>query len=160
MQVSSAIPEALSWRDGLRVGHASMDAQHAALVSAIAALRHAPAAAVEAALRALTLHLREHFRDEEAWMADSAFPARDCHAAEHRAVLASLDGVTRRVAGGEPEAARRLAEALADWLPAHADHLDAPLAQWLCRRRHGGTPIVLHRLAPGVPDPEPRSPPC
>lgn len=160
MPAPMAIPEAQPWQDWLRLGHEPMDAQHAALAEGIEALRHATAAGVAAALHTLALHLREHFGEEDAWMAGSAFPARDCHAAEHRAVLASLDGVTRRVAGGDLDAARRLADALADWLPAHADYLDAPLAQWLCRHRHGGTPLVLHRRAPPVPDATPRSLPC
>lgn len=160
MPVHAVIPEALPWHDGVRLGHAPMDAQHDRIVAAIAALQGAGPAALPGALEAVSRELRDHFRHEEAWMADAAFPAHECHAAEHRAVLASLDGVARRVAGGDLDAARRLADALADWFPAHADYLDAPLSQWLCRRRHGGTPLVLHRPTPNHPVAEPRSPTC
>jgi len=160
MPSAPAIPEARSWQHGVRLGFAAMDAEHQGLVDAIHALRDAPPEHMPAALDSLARHVREHFAHEDAWMAESGFPARDCHAAEHGAVLASFDGVTRRVARGELDAARRLADALADWFPAHADHLDAPLAHWLCKRQYGGTPVVLHRPPSGGPASDPRSLPC
>lgn len=152
--------DTLAWHDGLLLGHAPMDEQHEALVAAIEALCGAPDGALAAALDALAGHARGHFADEEAWMADTDFPARECHVAEHRAVLRSIDGVRRRVATGEVDAARRLAAALADWFPAHADYLDAPLAHWLCKRRLGGRPVVLRRHLPPTRHPTPPRAPC
>lgn len=147
--------ETLTWHDGLLLGHAPMDEQHEALVATIDALRRAPDSGCASALEVLARHVHGHFAAEEAWMADTGFPARECHAAEHRAVLCSIDGVRRRVAAGDADAARRLAAALADWFPAHADYLDAPLSHWLCKRRLGGQPVVLRRHLPPIPHPMP-----
>jgi len=152
--------ETPTWHDGLLLGGAAMDQQHEALVATIDALRSASDNACVSALEVLASHVRGHFAAEEAWMTDTGFPARECHVAEHRAVLASIDGVRRRVAAGEVEAARRLATALADWFPAHADYLDAPLSHWLCRRRLGGQPVVLRRSRPPTPHPMPPGAPC
>lgn len=160
MRSAVAIPDAIEWQDGVRLGFAPMDAEHQVLAGLIDATRNAPPERLAAALDALAQHVREHFGHEDAWMAQTGFPARDCHAAEHAAVLASIDGVARRVARGELDPALRLAGALADWFPAHADYLDAPLAHWLCKHRLGGTPVVLHRPPRVAPASDPRSPPC
>lgn len=143
-----------NWHDGMLLGYTPMDAVHEEFVLQIDALLRAPAAAILDALDALARHAREHFDDEDAWMTETDFPARTCHAAEHAAVMASIEGVRKRVAAGEAEAARRLARALADWFPGHAHYMDAALAQWMCKRRLGGKPVVVRRRAaasdPGV----------
>jgi hemerythrin len=106
---------------------------------------------VHAALVAVHQHSREHFAAEERWMESTDFPARGCHADEHAAVLASMEGVTRRVADGDFEAARRLGRALVEWFPNHADYLDSALATWMCKKRLGGSPVVLRRrVAPAA----------
>lgn len=138
----------LSWHDGMLLGYAPMDAVHEEFVQQIDALLRAPVPALLDALDALAANAREHFGDEEAWMAETDFPARACHAAEHAAVMTSIEGVRRRVAAGEAEPARRLARALADWFPGHADYMDAALAHWMCKRRLGGKPIVVRRHVP------------
>lgn len=145
-----AVPEtsSFSWHDGMRLGFAPMDTVHEEFVACIDALLQAPGPAIPVALDALAAHAREHFDAEEAWMRETAFPAQACHAAEHDAVMSSVEGVRRRVAGGEPDAARRLARALADWFPGHADFMDAALAQWMCKQRLGGTPVVVRRHMP------------
>lgn len=97
------------------------------------------------ALAAVHVHSREHFASEEQWMQETDFPARDCHANEHAAVLQSMEVVTRRVAGCDFEAGRHLARALADWFPGHADYLDSALAHWMCQKHLGGKPVVLRR---------------
>jgi hemerythrin len=137
-----------AWHDGMLLGYAPMDAVHEEFVLQIDALLRAPAPAILEALDTLTVHAREHFGDEESWMAETDFPARACHAAEHAAVMTSIEGVRRRVAAGEAEAARRLARALADWFPGHADYMDAALAHWMCKRRLGGKPVVVRRRVP------------
>jgi hemerythrin len=47
--------------------------------------------------------------------------------------------------GRDPAIARSLAEELARWFPGHADYMDAPLSQWMVKRRHGGAPVVIKR---------------
>jgi hemerythrin len=141
-----------AWHDGMLLGYTPIDAVHEEFVLQIDALLRAPDSGILDALDALAVHAREHFGDEESWMAETDFPARTCHAAEHAAVMKSIEGVRRRVAEGpvegQAEAARRLARALADWFPGHADYMDAALAHWMCKRRLGGKPIVVRRRLP------------
>ena len=139
-----------AWHDGLLLGHGPMDRDHEQLVELIAALQQAAAPDLLQAVDALAVHACEHFDSENAWMVDSDFPARDCHIAEHQAVLRSIAGVRRRVAAGDPAPARVLATELGAWFPAHCDYLDAALAHWLCRQRLGGKPIVVRRQPRGA----------
>lgn len=134
-----------AWHDGFELGYAPMDCVHEEFVILVEALRHASDHAIAAALDAVTVHAREHFDAEDAWMLETDFPARECHIEEHAAVLRSLEGVRRRVAQGDHEAARRLAHALADWFPGHANYLDSALAHWMCKRHLGGKPVVIRR---------------
>lgn len=136
----------------IRLGFGPMDEVHAEFVAAIETLLSAPDSEVGAAFSALERCTREHFEAEERWMAETDFPARDCHADEHAAVLRSVVGVSERVASGEFEPARALASALLDWLPAHADYMDAALAHWMCKLRFGGKPVVLRRGASDAAD--------
>jgi len=65
---------------------------------------------------------------------------------EHAAVLASVREVQALLSQGvAPQVARDLTQALVDWFPGHADYLDASLSQWMSKRTHGGTPVVLRR---------------
>lgn len=151
MQTANAAPAAASWHDDLRLGWAPIDAVHEEFHQLVTALCAASDAAMPAALAAVHRHCREHFATEERWMEETDFPARACHADEHAAVLASLGGVEGRVAGGDFDAGRRLARALVDWFPGHADYLDAALAHWMCKKRLGGQPIVLRRPLAAAP---------
>jgi len=48
------------------------------------------------------------------------------------------------VARGDLAIGRAFAAELERWFPGHADYLDSALAAWLCKRRFGGKPVVLH----------------
>lgn len=133
------------WHDGLLLGHGPMDRAHEEFLGLIAALGHAAGPGLASALDTLAALANDHFDTENAWMVDSDFPARECHIAEHDAVLRSIDGVRRRVAAGEHAPAQALARELTAWLPAHCGYLDAALAHWLCKQRLGGKPIVVRR---------------
>lgn len=134
-----------AWHDGFLLGHAPMDHVHEEFVRLVAALSRAPDESVQDAFRLLADHMREHFNMENAWMTATAFPAHECHIDEHAAVMSSLEAVRPHVMLGDYAEARRLAAALADWFPGHADYLDAPLAHWMCKRRFGGKPVVVRR---------------
>jgi hemerythrin len=139
-------PEPVAYRaDDMQLGFAPMDEVHAEFLSAVDALIQAPDESVPPLLAELERHTRGHFEAEERWMDETAFPARKCHADEHAAVLRSVVGVGARVARGDLAAARTLGKALRDWFPAHADYMDAALAHWMCKLRHGGTPVVVRR---------------
>jgi hemerythrin len=152
--MTSPAPPTRQWHDGLLLGHAEMDATHQAFAVCLHALQTAPDGSMEDALQAFERHARAHFGTEDAWMRETAFPARGCHIDEHAAVLASVRGVQRRVALGDFAVGRRLAAELQAWFPAHTQHLDAALSHWLCQRRLGGRPVVLKRRidAPVWPD--------
>lgn len=135
----------LSWSDAFLLGFGPMDATHEEFVRCVTAVQRASAAELPAAMEALASHLREHFAQEDQWMRETGFPPRDCHIDEHAAVLKSVEEVQALLAAGDVDEPRRLADALADWFPGHADYLDSALAHWLCKRRLGGKPVVLRR---------------
>lgn len=146
--MTAAATDAFAWHDGMLVGDPQLDAAHKEFVALVASVQGASDAEAATALHALALHAREHFDAEDQWMAESGFPARECHSAEHEAVLQSVAGVQARVAAGDTAAARGLASALAEWFPGHADYLDAALAHWMCKQQHGGKPVVVRRRLP------------
>jgi hemerythrin len=78
-------------------------------------------------------------------MLQTEFPPRECHLDEHAAVLRSAEEVREHVTAGRLDAVRSFTEALANWFPGHAAHLDSALAHWLVKRRHGGKPVVFRR---------------
>lgn len=134
--------------DALLLGYAPMDRLHAGFVTLVQALAQAPDDSMAATLDALLRDAQLHFGTEDRWMTETAFPARACHMHEHAAVMGSIEGVRRRIARAEPDAGdavRRLAAALIEWFPGHAQHLDSALAHWMCRLRWGGVPVVLRR---------------
>ena len=135
----------LSWSDAYLVGHPALDRQLQAFVRAIAALQAASDEHLHDRLRAVATHAALQFAQEDAWMSESRFPPADCHVQEHAAVSKSISDVDAVVRDGDLQEGRRLAAALADWLPAHAMHLDSALAHWLFTRRDEGRPVVIRR---------------
>lgn len=126
------------------LGYGPMDAVHAEFDELVAGARFCPGVALHPALLRLQEHLLAHFGQEDGWMRETGFPAAECHIEEHGRVLASAAEVLAKVADGRIELGRSFADELALWFPGHADYLDSALAAWLCRRRYGGNPVVLH----------------
>lgn len=135
----------LEWSDALLLGHAPMDVLHEEFVDLTRQLQAADDTQLPALLQAMETHLQQHFNDENQWMRDTAFPPRDCHIDEHAAVLKSVHEVQALLAQGNVQVCRALVEALVDWFPGHATHLDSALAHWLSKQRFGGKPVVLRR---------------
>ncbi len=135
----------MQWHDGLLLGYAPMDHTHEEFVQCVAALQRASDEDLPAALAAFAEHARRHFGEEDRWMEQSQFPARECHIDEHAAVLKSVGEVQALLAQGNTEVCRRLAQELANWFPGHADYLDSALAHWMCKQRLGGKPVVIRR---------------
>lgn len=96
-------------------------------------------------LAAIDGHLREHFEAEDGWMRETDFPSRDCHVDEHAAVLRSSGEVLALARRGNLEPAPRFVDRLRRWFPLHANYMDSALAAWMCKRIHGGKPVVIHR---------------
>ncbi|MDB5884300.1 MAG: hemerythrin-like metal-binding domain protein [Polaromonas sp.] len=137
---------AMAWNDSFLLGLPAMDGTHREFVECVAALQQALDTELPGRLEDFERHAVAHFGQEQQWMDGSAFPAAQCHADEHAAVLASVREVQGLLAqGANPQVARDLAQALVDWFPGHADYMDASLSQWMSKRAHGGAPVVLRR---------------
>ncbi|MGE0333246.1 MAG: bacteriohemerythrin [Ramlibacter sp.] len=130
------------------LGYAPIDSVHAEFDELVVNAQACADDELHASLQRLHAHLVAHFGQEDAWMRESDFPAADCHIEEHTRVLQSADEVLPLVAGGRLGVGREFAAELAAWFPGHADYLDSALAAWLCKRRHGGKPVVVHRRKP------------
>lgn len=135
----------LEWTDDCRLGYEPIDSIHQEFVDIVARLQTAPDAQLPALLDEFIAHARAHFEEENQWMRETEFPPRDCHIEQHDAVLASTLAVRERLVQGDHAVCRSLVQALADWFPGHATHLDSALAHWMFKRRFGGKPVVIHR---------------
>jgi hemerythrin len=151
---STSASTSITWSDNLLLGFPRIDDEHREFVELLQALQQAPDAEFAGRLERFAEHARAHFAAEDAWMRDTDFPAGQCHIDEHAAVLRSVDDVSALVAQGNVAEGRRLADALADWFPPHAQHLDSALSHWMCKRELGGKPIVLRRnvAVSGLPE--------
>ncbi len=141
----------LSWNDGFLLGFAAMDDTHREFVERVAALQCCDDASLSEQLAAFERRAIAHFEQEEQWLHNTSFPAAQCHADEHAAVLSSVREVAQMLRDGAArQVARDLAQALADWFPGHADYMDAALSHWMSKRTHGGLPVVLRRAMPRI----------
>jgi hemerythrin len=102
------------------LGHGPMDSIHAEFDELLNAALASPADAFHAHLTRLIAHLRSHFGDEDDWMQATGFPPKDCHMAEHAAVLRSAGEVAPLVASGQVALGRSFVRELAGWFPGHA----------------------------------------
>jgi hemerythrin-like metal-binding protein len=143
--VTETTPAAMVWSDVYLTGYDPMDSIHQEFVELLGFLLKASQEQMPALMDALAKHTREHFASENAWMEETQFPPRQCHIDEHAAVMQSIDEVRALVAKKNYDHVPSLAQALADWFPGHADHLDSALAHWLCKRSLGGKPVVIRR---------------
>jgi hemerythrin len=127
------------------LGYGPMDTIHAEF-SELLALANGPGERdwVELLTR-IDAHLRSHFEAEDRWMTETEFPPRECHMDEHAAVLKSSGEVLALAVEGETSPAPSFVAELGRWFPGHADYLDSALAAWMCKRRFGGKPVVLHK---------------
>lgn len=136
---------AFPWSDDYLLGYGRMDESHREFVAALDALVACADEHLAERLEAFARHAEAHFAEENEWMEKTGFPPRDCHVDEHAAVMRSVRQVLELVRQGDVAEGRRLAQALADWFPGHAFHLDSALAHWMVKRSYGGKPVVLRR---------------
>jgi hemerythrin len=140
----------LKWSDAMLLGHAPIDAQHEEFVAVVSALAQCNRHSALECLEAVERHLLSHFEVERQWMKKTEFPAVECHQDEHQRVLDTVQNVNALAARGEVGLSdvKRLAKALADWFPGHADYMDSALSAWINKKVHGGAPVVLRRDLP------------
>ncbi len=127
------------------IGHDEIDAVHAEFDQMLTVALACDDDSLARHIEALGEHLASHFAMEEALMARTGFPVKDCHADEHAAVLASARQVAPLVARGNLVVGRAFLQALSAWFPAHAAHLDSAVAAWVCKQQAGAKPLVFHR---------------
>jgi len=137
--------EKLEWSDELLLGYGPMDSVHQEFVECVAQLASANESEMQARMRQLIGHVQHHFDEENSWMNQTNFPAKECHIDEHAAVMKSILEVNAMVTEGDTSAVLRLSQALMDWFPGHANYLDSALAHWMCKQRLGGKPVVIRR---------------
>ncbi len=138
-------PTAITWCDDMLLGYTPMDHVHEEFVHCVAAVQAASDDRLLQAVQRLQEHLKRHFDDENHWMTEHNFPAKECHINEHAAVQATVSDVLAQMQQGNATNARPLANELAAWFPGHATYLDSALAHWMCKLRLGGKPVVLRR---------------
>jgi hemerythrin len=135
----------LRWTDALLLGHTAMDRTHREFVDIVGAMTVCPDTELAACLHRFIDHAGAHFGEEDESMAETAFPAAECHVDEHAAVLRSAHEVLERVGAGDVEIGREFVAELVRWFSSHVAQLDSALAHWLVKRRHGGAPVVVRR---------------
>ena len=145
MTESAASVGAFTWSDAYLLGYRPMDDVHEEFVDLVGRMQSAPDADLLGLLDQFAVHAKAHFETENSWMTETEFPARDCHIDEHTAVMRSVEEVRALLAQGNHAVCRSLADELARWFPGHADYLDSALAHWMCKKRLGGTPVVIRR---------------
>ncbi len=90
---------------------------------------------VDAAWRALTLHMRAHFDREEQAMSRAKYPGYDVHRSEHKLMLAAMDAEARAFeVGGDADCLARYVEsAMPAWLVHHIEATDSATAEYLAQ---------------------------
>lgn len=122
---------ALDWSDSLRTGDGRMDQTHREFVDMLARLRDLQGEDPLPLYRELMAHTIEHFQQEDRWMVATGFSAENCHSLQHKQILGTLEAVETHYLQGDTDIVRRMADALAEWFPQHAQTMDAGLAQHL-----------------------------
>ena len=121
----------LNWSTDLHTGDSRMDATHEEFVSMLNQILETPQDQQLPLYQDFLKHTVEHFAQEDRWMLATGFSADNCHAGQHATILETMRAVQVHYEGGDNEIITRLAEALAEWFPGHANSMDAGLAQHL-----------------------------
>ncbi len=121
----------LKWKDGYKIGHDEIDAQHKQLFSMVNDLLAATdTAGLTTGAMALFKYTREHFAHEEQLMRRINYPAMANHQAQHDSLISRLNEVAARIANETIN--REVLEAfLSDWLLNHIATTDTKLATYV-----------------------------
>lgn len=128
------------WSPELILNHELLDAQHMEvfrrLAEAGAALR-GDREALETALAAFADALMEHVSAEEQIMEETFYPERVRHRSAHEMFVADLGQMRAELArtGPTPDVEAWILTRIPEWLRFHIRVNDAPLGEYLARRR-------------------------
>lgn len=136
-----------TWNPRYATGIEIIDAQHQALFEALNRLSGAfrdgtSGQHTEAGLDALLAYTLEHFRTEEAFMRERAYPGLATHAAEHELLAKKAQELESHYRHRRP-VAMDLAIFLADLLARHIDTHDLAMARFL---REEPPTVTVQRL--------------
>lgn len=146
------------WNPHLETGNKRVDGQHRHLIDltnrlADAVTGHGRVQESAALLDDLTNYAREHFRDEEELMSQSAQSpkAKKAHISAHRNFVAKLRRIAAKSALGEADTAEEILEFLVTWLVAHILDMDHQMIralpdQPLRSERIGGSRLSTQRM--------------
>jgi len=128
----------LEWRKEYEVGVAIIDAQHRELLRQMNALsakvRHGDSEGTREVLGFLGTYAVEHFRTEEALMAETRYPLAAEHAQEHVRFVERFTELTREVEAGTHEPLSllfRIQLGMIDWVITHTTGTDQHLGEYL-----------------------------
>ena len=125
------MPSVMAWTDSLDTGDARMDETHQEFVDMINQILATPEDAQLPVYKKFLAHTVEHFAQEERWMLATGFSADNCHAEHHATILETMRVVEAHYLDSDKTIITRMAEALAEWFPGHANSMDAGLAAHL-----------------------------
>lgn len=124
----------LAWKSAYECGHLLIDFQHRELFKlANDALRTADTATeaeLDGLVERLLSRIRRHFVDEEALLAQIAYPGLHDHLVEHRRILAEVESFRDRVRDGRRRAVELVELVCFGVVAAHL--LDADRAYFTC----------------------------
>lgn len=129
--IATPTPTLMPWTDSLHTGDARMDETHQEFVDMINRILATPEDQQLPVYKAFLSHTAEHFAQEERWMLATGFSADNCHAEHHATILETMRVVEAHYLDSDTTIITRMAEALAEWFPGHANSMDAGLAAHL-----------------------------
>jgi hemerythrin len=131
MTTATATPTHMAWNPSLSTGDERMDETHHEFVDMINQILATPEDQQLPVYKAFLNHTVEHFAQEERWMLATGFSADNCHAEHHATILETMRVVEAHYLDSDSTIITRMAEALAEWFPGHANSMDAGLAAHL-----------------------------
>ena len=129
--------EKFEWDPRFETGFEKIDDQHKSLFQLANHLQQAvdrgldDPDAVADAVYGLVGYVVEHFRDEEALMAQIHYPGAGPHRALHEQLSAETMGITARYFAGEDVTPSQLAPLVCRWLTEHIPVHDAAMVTYL-----------------------------
>lgn len=140
----------MQWSSMLAIDDGEIDRQHRALVDAINDLHAGLAQARGDECLAETLaflqdYAERHFSEEEAMLAQAAYPRLEQHRGQHRAFVEQIRAFRAQIADGGSGLGHNMAQFLGSWLVNHIMVADKAYASFL--RSHGAVAEpALHSL--------------
>jgi hemerythrin len=132
------IMAALTWNEALALQQPRMDNTHREFVDLLCEVEQAldgDLGALQGRFGRFVQHTVEHFAQEDRWMQQIGFAPANCHSFQHQHVLQVLQEVNQRLLDqADVATVRALVPELAQWFPAHAQSMDAALAQTMEER--------------------------